>query len=145
MAVLSIYNIIGCFTAVFNTLLLSDVPNVVVIITDGQSNVEHELTIPEARALKSDGVTILTVAVGFTSETSELSGLTSPPVADNLIYVEDYAGLAKLKDKLIEPLCTSMPSLSFFLYSVLSHDRCVFFNCLMGLKNNLFLYLQDFC
>ena len=29
-----------------------DVPNVVITITDGQSNVNHELTLPEARRLK---------------------------------------------------------------------------------------------
>lgn len=78
------------------------------IITDGQSNVNHELTLPEARALKADGVSIITVAVGFTSETSELVGLTSPPVSENLIYVEDYKGLGKLKQKLIEPLCSGI-------------------------------------
>lgn len=89
-------------------LYFTDIPNVVVIITDGQSNVNHELTIPEARALKSAGVTIITVAVGFTSETSELVGLTSPPVSQNLIYVEDYESLDKLKDQLIDPLCTGI-------------------------------------
>ncbi|XP_060566778.1 uncharacterized protein LOC132725621 isoform X26 [Ruditapes philippinarum] len=83
-----------------------DVPNVIVIITDGQSNVNHELTIPEARALKAAGVTIITVAVGFTSETSELIGLTSPPVSENLIYVQNYESLNQLKNQLISPLCT---------------------------------------
>ena len=49
---------------------------------------------------------MITVAVGFTSETSELVGLTSPPVSENLIYVEDYESLGKLRDQLISPLCT---------------------------------------
>ncbi|XP_052813417.1 uncharacterized protein LOC128240703 isoform X7 [Mya arenaria] len=82
-----------------------DVPNVIVIITDGQSNINHEMTIPEARHLKAAGVTIITLAVGFTSETSELVGLTSPPISENLVYTEDYESLSKVKDKLIEPLC----------------------------------------
>lgn len=98
-----------------------DVPNVAVIITDGQSNVNHELTLPEARALKADGVSIITVAVGFTSETSELVGLTSPPVSENLIYVEDYKGLGKLKQKLIEPLCSGIYNLKSF-YDILTHS-----------------------
>ncbi|WAR09891.1 CO6A6-like protein [Mya arenaria] len=51
------------------------------------------------------GVTIITLAVGFTSETSELVGLTSPPISENLVYTEDYESLSKVKDKLIEPLC----------------------------------------
>lgn len=88
------------------SILFTDIPNVAVIITDGQSNVNHELTIPEARSLKATGATIITVAVGFTSETSELVGLTSPPVIENLIYVSDYESLDKLKDQLIDPLCS---------------------------------------
>ena len=55
---------------------------------------------------QTDGVAMITVAVGFTSETSELVGLTSPPVSENLIYVEDYESLGKLRDQLISPLCT---------------------------------------
>ncbi|KAL5006010.1 hypothetical protein ScPMuIL_017168 [Solemya velum] len=83
-----------------------DVPNVVVIITDGQSNIMHYQTIPEAMRLKRMGVTIITIAVGFTDQTSELVGLTSPPVADNLIYVDNYEALEKLTEQLVAPLCT---------------------------------------
>ena len=42
----------------------SDVPNLVVIVTDGQSNINREETIPEARMLKNEGVTIMAVGIG---------------------------------------------------------------------------------
>lgn len=57
---------------------------------------------------QADGVAMITVAVGFTSETSELVGLTSQPISENLIYVEDYESLGKLRDQLVEPLCTGI-------------------------------------
>jgi len=67
------------------------------------------------------GVTIITVAVGFTSETSELIGLTSHPISDNLIYAEDYAALEQVKRKIIDPLCSSkkMLLLTFLFFNSL--------------------------
>jgi collagen type VI alpha len=46
----------------------SDVPNVVVIVTDGESNIENTQTLPEARLLQNTGATLITVAVGFTGK-----------------------------------------------------------------------------
>ena len=78
----------------------------IIIITDGESNINHMDTLPEARLLKSAGVTMITVAVGFAEQTTELIGLTSPPLTSNLIRVENYDALHNLKDKLVNPLCT---------------------------------------
>ncbi|KAL3854733.1 hypothetical protein ACJMK2_013983 [Sinanodonta woodiana] len=83
-----------------------DVPNIVVMVTDGNSNVNHEMTLVEADMLKRAGVSMITVAVGFQRETRELVGLTSAPVEENLIYADDYRSLDKLSRKLLEPLCT---------------------------------------
>ena len=88
-----------------------DVPNVIIIITDGESNINHMDTLPEARLLKSAGVTMITVAVGFAEQTTELIGLTSPPLTSNLIRVENYDALHNLKNKLLNPLCTGNVSL----------------------------------
>ncbi|XP_021375359.1 uncharacterized protein LOC110464458 isoform X7 [Mizuhopecten yessoensis] len=85
-----------------------DVPNVIVIITDGESNINNMRTIPEAMTLKRAGVTIITVAVGYADSSAELFGITSNPVRDNLIRVENFDALDFLKDKLITPLCTDI-------------------------------------
>ncbi|XP_033728441.1 uncharacterized protein LOC117317678 isoform X2 [Pecten maximus] len=85
-----------------------DVPNVIVIITDGESNINNMRTIPEAMTLKRAGVTIITVAVGYADSSAELFGITSNPVRDNLIQVENFDALESLKDKLITPLCTDI-------------------------------------
>lgn len=85
-----------------------DVPNVIVVITDGESNINNMRTIPEAMTLKRAGVTIITVAVGYADSSAELFGITSNPVRDNLIRVENFDSLELLKDKLITPLCTDI-------------------------------------
>ena len=45
--------------------MLPEVPNVLVIVTDGESNIDYRRTIPEAMALKNAGVSVITIAVGF--------------------------------------------------------------------------------
>uniref|UniRef100_A0A0B7BC59 Uncharacterized protein n=1 Tax=Arion vulgaris TaxID=1028688 RepID=A0A0B7BC59_9EUPU len=82
-----------------------DVPNVLVVVTDGQSNVNNHETLPEARELKSIGVTIISVAIGLEDQ-SELRGLTSPPVEDNLIEVSNFEDLRKLSHLIVKPLCS---------------------------------------
>ncbi|KAK7502428.1 hypothetical protein BaRGS_00006381, partial [Batillaria attramentaria] len=81
------------------------VPNLVVIVTDGESNVNPLQTLPEANRIKRTGTSVITVAVGL-STNAELVGLTSPPIADNLIYVDDFEALHRLSDQIVAPLCS---------------------------------------
>ena len=85
--------------------VISDVQNLLVIVTDGESNISPHNTLPEARRLKAMGVTIVTVAIGVT-DNSELRGLTSPPVDKNLIEVTDFNALHKISELIVAPLCT---------------------------------------
>lgn len=80
-------------------------PNVVITITDGESNINPENTIPEALLLKRTGATLLTVAVGYTHREEELRGLTTPPVKQNLVRVENFDALHNFSSTLVSPLC----------------------------------------
>ena len=80
-------------------------PNMVVIVTDGESNVNPFETIPEASFLKNRGTSIITIAVGL-SANAELVGLTSEPLSDNLLYVDDFETLHRLSDQIVGPLCS---------------------------------------
>lgn len=82
-----------------------DVPNLLVIVTDGHSNVNHEETIPEARLIKNMGTTIITVAIGLEDNT-ELRGMASQPIQDNMIEVMDFEGLGQLSHTIVTPLCS---------------------------------------
>lgn len=78
------------------------------IITDGESNVNNFETIPEALRLKRQGVSIITVAIGFDSVNAELVGITSEPIADNLFRIDDFNSLDELHVKIVEPICTGI-------------------------------------
>lgn len=93
-----------CFALIF--LYFVGSPNMVVLITDGQSNIDHFETLPEAQRMKREGITILTLAVGFSGATAELTGMTSPPIHENLFYVDDFYALQELTDYIIRPICT---------------------------------------
>lgn len=82
-----------------------DVPNCIVIVTDGFSNVNQNRTIPDAKQLQSMGVTIYAIAVGVDPQLSELIGLASPPSSDYLIFLPTIGDIAGTADSLLEKLC----------------------------------------
>lgn len=95
------------------------------MITDGQSNINHEETLPQAQMLKDSGVTILTVAIGFATHTDELIGMTSKPVEENLFYVDRFSGLEDLHTKIVEPICKG---------NFISFNPSMFFACCSNLN-----------
>lgn len=78
----------------------------VILLTDGKSNINPEMTLPEARSLKLTGTTILTIAIGFEATSRELQGLASEPVSENLIFVDDFGALNKVQAAIVRPICT---------------------------------------
>lgn len=57
-----------------------EVPNFVVVITDGASNIEPENTIPNAEALMRDGATIISIGVTDKINLNELRGMASQKI-----------------------------------------------------------------
>lgn len=53
-------------------------------------------------------MSVITVAVGFATQTEELIGMTSPPVAENLFSVDDFSELENLHARIVEPICKGM-------------------------------------
>lgn len=65
----------------------------VLIITDGQSNIKRNMTIPIARSLKTRGIEVFVIAVGeYLDGIDELSKMASSPNA-HMYRVEDMSGL----------------------------------------------------
>ena len=54
------------------------VQGVVVLVTDGESNVNAEMTQEEARRLRDTGVVVIVIAVGDRVREAEASGMASP-------------------------------------------------------------------
>ena len=69
----------------------------VFLVTDGSSNVNAHLTIPNADALKTSGVRIFVVAVGnYISGIDEIVRVASNPPNNNLLRVTNMNGLWNL-------------------------------------------------
>ena len=66
----------------------------VFLVTDGSSNIDAHLTIPNADALKANGVRIFVVAAGNAiSGIDEIVKVASHPPQDNLLRVANLDGL----------------------------------------------------
>ena len=79
----------------------------VFLVTDGQSNVEKHLTIPNAQALKNTGVQIYVVVVGnYISGIAELVRVASYPPEQFIFRVKSLQGfwnIIKLIIKQVSP------------------------------------------
>ena len=79
----------------------------VLLVTDGQSNVQTHLTIPNAQALKNNNVTIFVVAVGSSiSGIDELVKVASYPPDQHIFRVKTHSGfldIVKLVLKKVSP------------------------------------------
>ena len=66
----------------------------VFLVTDGSSNIDKHLTIPNANALKASGVRIFVVAVGNAIDgIDEIVKVASNPPEDYLLRVINMSGL----------------------------------------------------
>ena len=82
------------------------IPRVAVVITDGKSNVNASLTIPAARALRKEGVTVFSVGVGLNIRSKELEEIASSP--KNVMFLEkgfDVTGFDGLRSRITADAC----------------------------------------
>ncbi|KAJ8320015.1 hypothetical protein KUTeg_001602 [Tegillarca granosa] len=80
-------------TKVFNTANdRPEVPNVLMLITDGVSNQNGHRTIPEAKRAKIDNIEIYTIGIGM-NDTSELDAVTSKPLEGHRVLINDFNNL----------------------------------------------------
>lgn len=80
------------------------VPTRAVLVSDGQSNVLQDRTVPEANATKALGVLMYSVVINVENNLVEMSEVSSDPtkyvyILPNMTYVESVA------DKLVRDLC----------------------------------------
>lgn len=82
-----------------------DVPNMAFVITDGQSNINTQRTIPEAERARDAGIDIYAIGIGL-AETDELKGISSQPLNKYLFTVDDFSELEGLRKTLFKSICT---------------------------------------
>jgi collagen type VI alpha len=81
------------------------VPNFIVIVTDGNSNVNQTRTIPDAVILKNANVTIYSIAVGLSPQWSELDGMASTPSSEYVIPLPTIGDITATANILLNELC----------------------------------------
>lgn len=90
-----------------------DVPNIVIIITDGVSNINARRTIPEAQETHAAGILVYAVGIGL-RETKELDAMATAPASDNSFKVNYFNELGDLARKLSRAVCGG--NLVIFIY-----------------------------
>ena len=82
-----------------------DQNDVVLLITDGESNVDSNLTIREAELLKNQGVRIYVVGVTNKINETELRAIASDPDTDHYFNSTSIANLEYIRNNLLKHVC----------------------------------------
>lgn len=81
------------------------VRNVMVLVTDGYSNVDKERTIVNADRAKNDNIAIYTIAIGETPNNRELSAVSSNPDSEYLYRLRYLSEVEAVASTLLDSLC----------------------------------------
>jgi hypothetical protein len=83
------------------------VPNYLVVITDGKSNVPNA-TWEQAMLARAAGITIISVGIGTGFNQQELEGIASSPISSNVITTQNFQSLTdEMRIRMAEALCNS--------------------------------------
>ncbi|CAH1791715.1 unnamed protein product [Owenia fusiformis] len=82
----------------------SSVPQIAIIITDGQS-IDSELTAIEAENAKKDGITMFAIGVGRNTDRNELEAIAAKPSREFVFNVKSYSRLERIATSLSKKTC----------------------------------------
>ncbi|XP_045179088.2 cartilage matrix protein-like [Mercenaria mercenaria] len=81
-----------------------DAENVIMLLTDGLSNINSQLTIPEAKFAHLQGIHIYAIGIGL-SDTREIEGIASEPWQENSFSIRNFEELSDLSESLYMSEC----------------------------------------
>lgn len=81
------------------------VPNIGIIITDGNSNRPDD-TMAQAQAARSAGITLFSVGVGSGISRTELNAIATDPDTNHVFTVDDFSKLSDIKALFQEQACS---------------------------------------
>ena len=79
------------------------ISKVVIVITDGESNVSPQLTIPNANKIKDRGFSVISVGIGSGINQAELDGMASNK--DDVYNVANYDKVFEIVEGLLKTAC----------------------------------------
>ena len=98
-----------------------DLPNVVLVLTDGQS--QDDVKNP-SKKLRDEGATILSLGVGCCYDESELNEMATDPDEEHVLEVS-FSDLEKVRGLVRERICTGT-CMCYFLFPLFSLSLYVF-------------------
>jgi len=78
---------------------------IMVIVTDGNSNVNQANTIPSAQAAQSQNIKVISVGIGSYINQAEIQGMASSPVVSNTFYVPTSNDVDTQANNLLNNIC----------------------------------------
>lgn len=81
-----------------------DVRNILLLVTDGLSNINSRMTIPEANSLRDHGIIVFAVGIGL-SNTRELDGIANKPLDKYRFNVANFSALQDLDRRIFSSIC----------------------------------------
>jgi collagen type VI alpha len=81
------------------------VKNVMVVVTDGQSNVQQANTLPEAAKARQQGIELYSVGIGMDVNVAEIDGMASDARQSHQVYVRSPSEVEAGAKKLLDLLC----------------------------------------
>ena len=81
------------------------VDNVLVLLSDGNSNVQTSQTLPQATAVKNANIRIISVGVGASVNAQELNSIASSPSNSNTFFTKTTADVDATADKILNLIC----------------------------------------
>ena len=82
----------------------ADVPNVAIVITDGDSN-DRERTVEAALRAKQADIDITSIGIGGWVNIDELDAIAGFPSSTHKILVDDFSKLPALVDSVQQTIC----------------------------------------
>lgn len=80
------------------------VPNIAVLITDGQANMEADQTLPQAQLIKDSGIYMYAIGVRL-RDYQEFLQIPSPPSNKTAILLPDFASLVRYGSVFTQKVC----------------------------------------
>jgi len=90
-----------------------DASNIIIVITDGDSNVNSGRTIPEANEARNAGIRVFVLGIGLVSG-REMDGMASRPLPVNRFHIGDFTEMEQVKRGLITGICQGISNDLFF-------------------------------
>jgi len=82
-----------------------NVQNLAIVVTDGNSNVDPNSTVSEAKLTRLSGVRIVTATLGDYVNLDEVRAIASQPWSANLFYVDNYTLWTQISPQLVNATC----------------------------------------